>query len=291
MMKTLKSYANVLYKRGYKESVAPYQFLCGELEIVEFTNGKYVVFLYVYPTPSFEKWLESYEGEYEVDYKNYYVSGAKIESPLCNIAGFTDGDTSYIQLNEEPDEYIKHGLDLFEKCLDLQTPNLLKHEMKIMKARLKHLSWAEKNLVPILEKYDYQADFDSFFNTENERDSSNQWITFTHKNSIRGSVTIETDALTGDINITADGIDVTEMYGKGRDEVFAIMLEKVWKENDVEYGYIFSGDPRECVDSSVEIRCMWQSIREKRPDGRINFDIIPERYRKDIETYNEVCGR
>lgn len=290
-MKTLKSYANLLYKKGYKETKAPYQYLCGALEIVEFHKGGYHVWLYVYPTPSFEKWLDNYEGEYEVDYKNYYVSGAKIESPLCNIAGFTDGDTSCIQLNEEPDEYVKHGLDLFEYCLSLQTPNLLKHELKIMRKRIKHLEWAEKNLVPILEKYDYTAEYDSFFNTENERDSSNQWITFHHRNGFWGGVTIETDSLTGDILIIADGVDVSEMYGKDRDEVFATMLEKVWKENDVEYGYIFSGDPKECVDSSAEIRCLWQSISNRKPDGRINFDIIPERYNKDIERYNKVCGK
>ena len=287
-MKTLQSFVDILYRNGYKETRAPYQYLCGALEIVEFHKGGYSVWIYVYPTPEFEKWLEGYEGEYEVDYKNYCVSAVKIESPLCNIAGFTDGDTSCIQLEEEPNDYVKHGLDLFEYCLSLQTTNLLKHELKIMKCRIEHLEWAGKNLVPVLEKYDYSAEYDSFFNTENDRDSSNQWITFKHKNSLRGLVTIETDALTGDINIVADGINVSDMYGKNQDEAFDTMLEKVWKENDVEYGYIFSGDPKETVDSASEVRCLWTAIRYKERDDTINFDLIPERYSKDIETYNNL---
>ena len=132
---------------------------------------------------------------------------------------------------------------------------------------------------------------DSFFNTENDRDSSNQWITFKHKNSFRGIISIETDALTGDINIVADGINVSDMYGKNAEEVFDIMLEKVWKDDDVQYGYIFSGDPKETVDSATEIRCLWQAIRYGERDERIKFDIIPERYGKDVETYNRVCLR
>ncbi len=287
-MKALQSFVDILYQNGYKETKAAYQFLDGALEIVEFYKEDYHIWFYVYPTPDFKKWLESYEGEYKIDYKNYYVSGINIESPLCNIDGFTDGDTSCIQLEEEPNEYVKHGFDLFEYCLTLQTPNLLKHEMKIMRHRLEHLEWAEKNLVPVLEKYDYFAEYDSFFNTENDRDSSNQLITFKHKNSFRGIISIETDALTGDINIVADGINVSDMYGKNAEEVFTIMLEKVWKDDDVQYGYIFSGDPKETVDSATEIRCLLQAIREGQRDDTINFDIIPERYNKDVEKYNDI---
>lgn len=287
-MNALQSFVDILYRNGYKETRIPYQYLCGELETIEFYKGDYSVFVHVYPTPEFEKWLKTYEGEYEIDYKNYCVSAIKIESPLCNGEGFIDGDTSCIQLKEEPNDYNEHGLDLFEYCLSLQTPNLLKHELKIMKCRIEQLEWAEKNLIPILEKYDYSVEYDSFFDAKNDRDSSNQWIGFNHINNLRGFVFIGTDALTGDIIIIADGIDVSDMYGKTSDEVFNIMLERVWKENDVEYGYIFYNDPKETVNSAVEIRCVWQAIRRKRPDDRINFDIIPERYSKDVETYNNL---
>ena len=40
-MKTLKEYADFLYENGYKENFAPFTFLDGNLEIVEFIKNDF----------------------------------------------------------------------------------------------------------------------------------------------------------------------------------------------------------------------------------------------------------
>ena len=150
-MKTLKEYAELLYKNEYKESFAPYTFLDGNLEIVEFIKNGYHINLYVVATKEFSDYLSSLPlgTEYKVEYENYNVESAFIESPICNVSNFHDGSTDGIELVSEPNEYNKHTLKLFELCLNFQKTNLLEHELFIMSRRQEHLMWAKENLIPI----------------------------------------------------------------------------------------------------------------------------------------------
>lgn len=289
-MKTLNEFADLLHSKGYKEEIAPYQFLCGDLEIVSFEKDNYTIGLWVYPTDEFRAYLDTLEDgtEYQIDYNNYIVSSCHIESPICNVAGFTDGDTSGITLVEEPDYYNKHTLDLFEYCLSLQTTDLLFHELKIMENRIEQLKWAKENLIPVLNKYDYTAEFDAFFNTENERDSSDQWIDFKHHNG--GSLRLGTDCLTGKPDIWADGNDITDkIYGKTSEEVYDILLNEIWKKDELSYGYIYNDDPKETVDTCLNVRAMWFAIRGYGRDD-VDFSVIPDRFAKDVERYKEKFG-
>ena len=189
----LKEYADFLYENGYKENFAPFTFLNGSLEIVEFIKNDFIVRLYVEATREFSEFLESLEPgtEYKVEYENYNVKSAFIESPICNVSNFLDGTTDGIELVSEPNAYNRHTLDLFELCIGFQKVNLLEHELFIMSRRQEHLAWAKDNLIPILEKYDYYVDYDSFFDTKEERCSSNIRIDFKHPN--RADLVIEVD--------------------------------------------------------------------------------------------------
>lgn len=109
-MKTLKEYADFLYKNEYKENIAPFTFLDGRLEIVEFIKNDFLIRLYTEETEEFSDYLQSLQPgtEYQVEYENYIVRSAFIESPICNISGFTDGSTDGITLASEPNSYVKH---------------------------------------------------------------------------------------------------------------------------------------------------------------------------------------
>lgn len=294
-MKTLKEFSDFLHSNGYEESFAPYTFLDGGLEIVEFVKNDFHLDLYVKATKEFSEFLSTLdEGtEYQVEYENYIVTTARIESPICNVSNFLDGTTDAIELVAEPNDYNKHTLDLFEKCIEFQKTNLLEHELFIMTQRLKHLTWAKENLVPLLEKYDYYVDYDSFFDTKNERCSSNIRIDFKHPN--RSDFIIEVDCLTGepiiwaDINGTNGVIILTDkIYGKNKDEVYNVLLEEVWKKCDEKFGYIYSNDPHETIDSYSEIMKLIDCLYYKRKSDDLNFELIPERCKHLVEQYNNI---
>lgn len=293
-MKTLKEYADFLYENGYKESFAPYTFLDGHLEIVEFIKNGFHLNLYVTEMEEFAKYFETLEPgtEYEVEYHNYEVNNAFIESPICNVSNFFDGTTNGIELVSEPEEYNKHTLDLFELCIGFQKINLLEHELFIMTCRMELLSWAKDNLIPILEKYDYYIDYNSFFDTKNEKCNSNPKIDFKHLN--REELVIETDCLTGQPIIwhsrnreCGDSNITKELYGKTKDEVFNTLLEEIWKKDDLKFGYIFNDNPHETVDTYREVYKLIDCIRDKEKRD-INFDIIPERYNHLVEQYKSL---
>lgn len=294
-MRTLKEYADFLYKNGYKESFAPYTFLDGHLEIVEFIKNDYQLSLYVTETEEFSDYLSSLDPgtEYQVEYGNYNVKSAFIESPICNVSNFLDGSTDGIELVSEPGAYNKHTLDLFEQCIDFQKTNLLEHELFMMSRRLEHLIWAKDNLIPILEKYDFYVDYDSFFDTKQERCSSNIRIDFKHPN--RADFVIEIDCLTGnpiiwaDINLNSGTIDLTDkIYGKNLNEVSNILLEELFKKDELKFGYIYNDDIHETIETYKEVLNLMNCLHynEKRKD--INFDAIPQRYEKLVLDYKKM---
>lgn len=295
-MKTLKDYADFLYKNEYKENFAPYTFLDGSLQAVEFIKNDYIIDLYVSETQEFSDYLASLAPgtEYEIKYENYIVKSAFIESPICNISDFLDGKTDGIRLVLEPNQYYIHTLDLFEKCIGFQQIDLLEHEFFIMSKRLEQMKWAKEELIPVLKKHDYHITFDSFFfcREENEEklSSSNPRLDFKHHNN--SFFVIETDCLTGEIIIWTDVIDkgcirLNDLYGKNKDEIFNILLERVWKQDDLKYGYIYNNDPHETVDTWREVYSLLDCLhyKEKRD---INFDVIPKRYNHLVEEYNKL---
>lgn len=292
-MKTLKDYADFLYKNGYKETIAPYTFLDGELEIVEFTKNDYTIDLYVVESQEFSNYLASLPPgtEYKIKYENYNVVSAFIESPICNISDFLTGKTDGIRLVSEPDGYNRHTLDLFELCIGFQKINLLEHELFIMSNRLKHLTWAKDNLVPVLEKYDYYIVYDSYFDTTDERYSSNIRIDFKHPNN--AELTIEVDCLTGkpiiwsNINSGTFTDLADKIYGKNKEDVYNILLEEVWKKDDLKFGYIYNNDPHETIDTWREVYSLMDCLHYKEIRD-INFDIIPKRYNYLVEEYNKL---
>ena len=294
-MKTLKEYADFLYKNGYKENFAPFTFLDGHLEIVEFIKNDYHINLYVVETEEFSDYLSSLEPgtEYQVEYENYIVKSAFIESPICNVSNFFDGTTDGIELVLEPTTYNNHTLDLFELCINFQKTNLLEHELFIISNHQKHLTWAKDNLIPILEKYNYYVDYSSLFDTKQERCSSNLRVDFKHPNN--AMLVIETDCITGNLDIWSDTqlyegvVDlVNKIYGKNQEEVFKILLEEVWKKDDLKFGYIYSGDSNETIETYKEVLSLEQDLHYKKKRNNVNFSIIPKRYSYLIEEYNKL---
>lgn len=287
---SLQKFVDILHSKGYQETPVAYTYLDGCLQAVDFVKNEWLVQLHCEETDEFYEELKNMEPgtEYTVDYKNYIVTAAFIQSPICDVADYINGKKEGILLVDEPGEYHKHGLDEFEYCLGLQRTNLLDHELKIMQSRIDTLTWANSCLVPILEKYDYYAAFDHFFNCNEDiiSDSSDPTIEFNHPNN--GGIRISNDCITGKPCIVADGIDITdEVLGKDSDTVYEVLCKKVWEQDESKYGYIWKNDPKEAKETYHEVLALFECVQGKRK-AKINFDIIPDRYDYVVEEYKKL---
>lgn len=296
-MKTLKELAEILYSRGYKESDYAYEFLDGHLTTVSFRDktGEYSVKLAVCETPEFEKILDELPvgTNYPCNYKNYEVTAAYIQSPVCSESGFLDSDTSGINLVADPDDYYTHSLDLFEQCLDLQTTDLVEHELHIIGKHAQLLSWVNLVLKPILKGYNFNIGYSSLFDCQldsDKGDSSDLVLIFRHPN--RADITVETDCITGDPTIIFDiegkFTDLTDqIYNKKSDKVASVITDLL-KKYPEEFSYLFNNDPHETIDSYHEVLSLLDAIRYNRRRDDINFDIIPARCNHLIEKYKSL---
>lgn len=292
-MEKYKEYRDYLFSKGYKHEPAPYQFLDNSLEIVFFESpfGD-TLSLFVSATPEFIEYLENLpEGaEYNIEDGDYEVTGAHFEAKICNVAGFTDGDTSGLTLTAEPDDYYQHGLDLFETCVDIQTGGLAKHELKILESHIKLLKYLDEIIKPVLvEKADYTVDYDSIFDFSVERSSSDLIVTLKHING--SEINLYTDCLTGEHHSDL-GFDI---FGKTKEELWNTMMKELWRKpwhgmENVDFSYLWSGDQSETKDSAHEIKTLWQNLAH--PDWthhKINESLIPERYQEDLKKWKELC--
>ena len=286
---SLQEFVDILHSKGYQETPIAYSYLDGCLQAVDFRKDEWLVQLHCVETDEFYEVLKNMEPdtEYTVDYKNYIVTAVFIQSPVCDIADFYNGKKEGILLVDEPNDYHKHGLEHFEYCLGLQRTNLLDHELKIMYCRMQTLDWAKEFLIPVLEKYDYYASFDHFFNCNEDIDSSDPTIEFNHPNN--GGIRISNDCITGEPHIVAEGgVDITkEIFNENSEVVYNVMLEKVWKQHESKYGYIWKNDPKETKDTYCEAITLFDCLQTKRK-AKINFEVIPDRYDYAVEEYKKM---
>ena len=134
------------------------------------------------------------------DLNNYEVETVLIESPICNKRDFVNGDDSSIILVSNPGDntYFSHGLDLFEKCVDIQD-HILEHEMFIMQCHINNLKWIQENLHQFLIDHDYILQYSSTFDTR-ERNNSDFVIDYHHPNELSFIfLSLNTDCITGDL--------------------------------------------------------------------------------------------
>ena len=82
---------------------------------------------------------------------------------------------------------------------------------------------------------------------------------------------------------TAQLID--KIYGKLSDEVYNVLLEDVWKQDELKFGYIYNNDPHETLETYKQVNMLLDSLRYKEKNNDINFDVIPDRYNKFVEEY------
>lgn len=203
-METLKEYSDYLINKGYEQSDF-FEYIDGSLTYAYFIKNGKMVTLQVELDENIYNSLKKGE-PIPMDFNFYEVVNVLIESPICNAMGFLDGGQTGIQLTKYANEdgYVPHGLDLFEKCIDIQE-NLAQHEMFIMERHIGNIKWLQENLHQFLIDHDYYVDYSSIFDCQ-EKETSSPRIDYKHPNELRfETFTLYTDCMTGDfIFITKD---------------------------------------------------------------------------------------
>lgn len=233
-MKYLNEFIDYLKKEGYEDKY--FDSVDGYLLNVDCFYQNRKITLTVDPTEEFEKFLKDKskkeeEFEYDIDYKNYLVKAINIESTITSEPNYFNGEVGSIYLISNPDKnsYYQHGLELFEKCVQLQKNGVVEHELFIMEKHIEHLKWAKEVLIPVLEKADYIIDYSSIFDLSERRCNSNLIIIFKHyndQNFLDKEMYMGTDCLTGECLFP----DNLNLFGKNKEEVWSILVEEFWKK-------------------------------------------------------------
>lgn len=258
-MKLLSEYKEYLESQGYELEYT--QAMNGELTSVTFID-KYekIIELGVYETSEWAEELrkmakesDTGEVEYDINPENYIVDWAQIILTVCSERNFLNGDSGSIYLvnDIEESDYYTHSLELFKKCVSLQKMGLVEHELEIMKAHINLLDWANKVLIPVLEEADYVISYSSLFDVSSDRENSDLLVMFEHYNESNYDyhLWMATDCITGEYKFAKD----LDLYGKSKEEVKQILLDKIWRsddENPSKYTYLYR--PEETKDSYKE---------------------------------------
>ena len=252
-----------------------------------YNNIEQHITLEVCYTDEYEEELRSLpEGtEIDPDYSRMECTGAFFECVICYPEGPCD-ETSGINISD---------MDYFWKAFEMfQNPS--KAKRRIMQLHLEHSEYIEKHFAPILEKYDFYNNYDSYWDCgEKTYIGSQPIISWKYKYS-REDIDFRTDMLTEKLYVNCDIWNEGDDFEKWL--IDNIMTYKLGPETfyGLEFERFFDSDPKWTPTSHREILALTDNICMLH-EGKdvyykdINFDIIPEKYKYLIDQYNELCKK
>lgn len=252
-----------------------------------YNNIEQHITLEVCYTEEYEEELRSLpEGtEINPDYSRMECTGAFLECVICYPEGPVQG-TSGITV---------YDMDYFWKAFELfQNPS--KAKKRIMSIHLQHSEYIEKHFVPILEKYDFYNNYDSYWDcSEKTYIGAQPIIGWKYKYSSK-DIDFKTDMLTEKLYVNGDIWNEDDDFEKWL--IDNVMTYKHGPETfyELEFERFFSEDSKWTPTSHQEILMLSDNIRRLREDKNlhyndINFDAIPKKYEYLIDQYNELCKK
>lgn len=73
-----------------------------------------------------------------------------------------------------------------------------------------------------------------------------------------------------------------------KEDVYSMLLDKFWKENEGKYGYIYNNDPKETIDTYNEVMKMYHNLGYRKKTYEVNLNVIPDRYQTYVEEYKKL---
>lgn len=223
--------------------------------------------------------------EIDPDYSRMECTGAFLKCVICYPEGPRQG-TSGITVSD---------MDYFWKAFEMfQNPS--KAKKRIMSIHLKHSEYIEKYFAPILEKYDFYNNYDSYWDcSEKTYIGAQPIIGWKYKYSSR-DIDFKTDILTEKLYVNCNIWNEDDDFEKWL--INNVMSYKLGYENfyELEFERFFSEDSKWTPTSHQEILMLSDNIRRLQEGrnpyyGDINFDIIPKKYEYLIDQYNKLCKK
>lgn len=167
----LKEIILKLNEKGFKHETN--QFVNGMLLYIDMKNAiDQYIFLEVSPTNEFLDSLE--DNKYEIDYNNFELESATFES----VIAYPEGERN-IYLAGDKLDYFWSAFEAFQDPVSWAC--------KIMRKHLSNLEYFNTYIRPILAKYDFYPEYDSFWDTSDRRGmGSSPVFTYEHKYSSLG---------------------------------------------------------------------------------------------------------
>jgi len=223
--------------------------------------------------------------EIDPDYSRMECTGAFFECVICYPEG-PRNETSGITISD---------MDYFWKAFEMfQNPS--KAKRRIMQLHLEHSEYIEKHFAPILEKYDFYNNYDSYWDcAEKTYIGAQPIIGWKYKYSSK-DIDFKTDILTEKLYVNCDVWNEDDDFEKWL--IDNVMTYKLGYETlyELEFERFFDNDPKWTPTSHREILMLTDNIFQLR-EGKevyykdINFDAIPEKYKYLIDQYNELCKK
>lgn len=223
--------------------------------------------------------------EINPDYSKMECIGAFLECVICYPEGPRD-ETSGITISD---------MDYFWKAFEMfQNPS--KAKKRIMQLHLEHSEYIEKHFAPILEKYDFYNNYDSYWDCNKKIYIGSQPIIGWKYKYSREDIDFKTDILTEKLYVNCDIWNDGDDFEKWL--IDNVMTYKLGYETfyELEFERFFDNDPKWTPTSHQEILALTNNIQCLR-EGReiryedVNFDAIPKKYECLIDQYNELCKK
>ena len=226
-----------------------------------YNNIEQHITLEVCYTDEYEEELRSLpEGaEINPDYSRMECTGAFLECVICYPEGPVHG-TSGITISD---------MDYFWKAFEMfQNPS--KAKKRIMSVHLKHSEYIEKHFAPILEKYDFYNNYDSYWDcNEKTYIGAQPIIGWKYKYSSK-DIDFKTDMLTEKLYVDGNIWNEDDDFEKWL--IDNVMTYKLGPETfyELEFERFFSEDSKWTPTSHQEILMLSDNIRRLREDKNLH---------------------
>lgn len=260
-------------------------YLCGYITDIDLIDhkGRYIQ-LHASFSKEYEEELESLpEGtEYDLDFSRIEYEGAWFKCVMCYNNITSDPDRFGIVLNDS-------NTKLFWHVYNNIFSDLTSWSIRVMEAHIKHIKYFNTHIKPILEKYDFIPEYNSYYDV-NERYNIGSDPMFTYRYAYNKSEDLYFS--TDSVNLKFTG--TINPYSKDFEKEL-IEFMKIGGRVKLEYERFFTDDKTFTPTSHQDIYNLMSVImslkRGIKVEYNINFDNIPKTYHHLIEKYNTLKNK
>lgn len=289
---------DLMIEYGFNREQTYYNYMDGDLFKVSIFDKERAIEISCVPTKEFEDYESKIPvgGKICYDLKQHIATLVCVFGPICTEANYLTGENEGIILsaNAGQNSYYTHKLtkkNLVSAVCAQRNP--AKHLAKILGCHLKNIRTVSKNLIPVLQKYDFKETFNSILCRGEKDETSNIWSTYEHKNCLEKTIQVTTDCFNGRLSVYPfEDVDFKKV---GLEEFDKMFVERILKLDGTVrncFEYLFDDDEKHTIDSYANVMACKYVLDENRIGAdcanfkNVDVEKIPEKY---MDLYKKAC--